>query len=117
MSDHKSDSSFINIYIYIHLSAPFSCRFSSPKSTKTAQIVGTDGKVSLRIELAETGNIRSSLFDTDDDAGDINNKGKMVIDVTKLETLERHMFIEKLIKHIEHDNLRLLQKIRNRIDK
>ncbi|KAJ0764328.1 putative ABC-transporter domain-containing protein [Helianthus annuus] len=27
------------------------------------------------------------------------------------------MFIEKLIKHIEHDNLRLLQKLRKRTDK
>ena len=61
---------------------------------------------------------RSSLFDKDDDdAGGTDNTGKQVIDVTKLGALERHVFIEKLIKHIENDNLRLLRKIRNRIDK
>jgi hypothetical protein len=60
----------------------------------------------------------SSLFDKDDDdAGGTDNRGKQVIDVTKLGALERHVFIEKLIKHIENDNLRLLRKIRNRIDK
>ncbi|XP_062144822.1 pleiotropic drug resistance protein 3-like isoform X2 [Alnus glutinosa] len=62
--------------------------------------------------------LRSSLFDKDhDDADDTDNKGKQVIDVSKLGDVERHVFIEKLIKHIEHDNLLLLQKIRNRIDK
>lgn len=40
-----------------------------------------------------------------------------VVDVTKLGALERHEFIEKLIKNIEHDNLHLLQRIRNRIDR
>ncbi|KAD3067411.1 hypothetical protein E3N88_35291 [Mikania micrantha] len=53
--------------------------------------------------------LRSSLFDEED--------GKKVVDVTKLLAPERHMFIEKLIKHIEHDNLRLLQKLRERTDK
>jgi hypothetical protein len=61
--------------------------------------------------------LRSSLFDKDDDdTGATDNNGKKVIDVTKLGALERHVFIEKLIKHIENDNLRLLRKIRNRID-
>ncbi|XP_021594312.1 pleiotropic drug resistance protein 3 [Manihot esculenta] len=45
------------------------------------------------------------------------NKGKRIVNVAKLGAQERHMFIEKLIKHIEHDNLRLLQKLRKRIDK
>ncbi|XP_035835314.1 pleiotropic drug resistance protein 3 isoform X2 [Helianthus annuus] len=53
--------------------------------------------------------LRSSLFDEEN--------GKKVVDVTKLLPAERHMFIEKLIKHIEHDNLRLLQKLRKRTDK
>jgi hypothetical protein len=61
--------------------------------------------------------LRSSLFDKDDDdTGATDNNGKKVINVTKLGALERHVFIEKLIKHIENDNLRLLRKIRNRID-
>ncbi|CAK9136211.1 unnamed protein product [Ilex paraguariensis] len=54
--------------------------------------------------------LRSSLFDE-------NEGGKRVVDVTKLDAVERHMFIDKLIKHIENDNLRLLQKFRKRLDK
>ncbi|XP_076956671.1 pleiotropic drug resistance protein 3-like [Bidens hawaiensis] len=54
--------------------------------------------------------LKSSLFDDE-------NIGKKVVDVTKLLAPERHMFIEKLIKHIENDNLRLLQKLRKRTDK
>jgi len=42
---------------------------------------------------------------------------KKVVDVTKLGALERRLLIEKLIKHIENDNLRLLQKQRERIDR
>ncbi|KAK6915724.1 Plant PDR ABC transporter associated [Dillenia turbinata] len=61
--------------------------------------------------------LRSSLFDEYDDESKPDAKGKRVIDVTALGALERHMFIEKLIKHIQHDNLRLLQKIRRRIDR
>ncbi|KAH7513560.1 hypothetical protein FEM48_Zijuj12G0213100 [Ziziphus jujuba var. spinosa] len=50
--------------------------------------------------------LRTSLFE-----------GKRVVDVAKLGALERHLFIDKLIKHIENDNLRLLRKLRNRIDR
>ena len=62
--------------------------------------------------------ITSAIFDVDDgmDANS-ENKGQRVIDVSKLGAQERHIFIEKLIKHIENDNLRLLQKLRKRIDK
>ncbi|XP_061351458.1 pleiotropic drug resistance protein 3-like isoform X2 [Gastrolobium bilobum] len=58
--------------------------------------------------------INSALFDVHDG---METKGKQVVDVSKLGAQERHMFIEKLIKHIENDNLRLLQKLRKRIDK
>ncbi|KAH7542900.1 hypothetical protein FEM48_Zijuj02G0124200 [Ziziphus jujuba var. spinosa] len=61
--------------------------------------------------------IRSSLFDKDDEKGGDDEKVKRVVDVTKLGDEERHLFIEKLIKHIENDNLELLRKIRNRIDR
>ncbi|XP_031274859.1 pleiotropic drug resistance protein 3-like [Pistacia vera] len=54
--------------------------------------------------------LKSSLFDSD-------GEEKSVVDVTKLGPLQKHAFIEKLIKHIEHDNLNLLRKIRKRIDK
>ncbi|KAG6408624.1 hypothetical protein SASPL_131642 [Salvia splendens] len=59
--------------------------------------------------------LRSSLFN-ETSAGD-EAGGRKVVDVTKLGAPERHMFIEKLLKHIEHDNLRLLQKIRKRMDR
>lgn len=59
--------------------------------------------------------LRTSLFD-ENDGNEADGRGRRVVDVTKLGAPERHMFIEKLIKHIEHDNLRLLQKIRKRID-
>uniref|UniRef100_A0A7N0UI28 ABC transporter domain-containing protein n=1 Tax=Kalanchoe fedtschenkoi TaxID=63787 RepID=A0A7N0UI28_KALFE len=42
---------------------------------------------------------------------------KKVVDVTKLGGHERHLFIEKLIKHIENDNLRLLRKLRDRFER
>jgi hypothetical protein len=60
-----------------------------------AQMVGTDEIESLRTD----------------------NKEKRVTDVTKLGPEERHLFIERLIKDIEQDNLGLLRKIRNRIDR
>ncbi|CAI9101371.1 OLC1v1038677C1 [Oldenlandia corymbosa var. corymbosa] len=55
--------------------------------------------------------IRSSLFDENADG-----KKKRMVDVTMLGATERHLFIEKMIRHIEHDNLKLLWKIRQRID-
>ncbi|KAL5849946.1 hypothetical protein ACOSQ4_007959 [Xanthoceras sorbifolium] len=58
--------------------------------------------------------ITTALFDVRDEE---NVARKRLINVTKLGAEELRMFIEKLIKHIENDNLRLLQKIRNRIDK
>ncbi|GLU04057.1 hypothetical protein SLE2022_212240 [Rubroshorea leprosula] len=76
-------------------------------------MVGADEIESLRwaaIERSPTfERLRSSLFD--------QNKGKQVVDVKKLGDLERRLFVEKLIKHIELDNLKLLRKIRKRIDK
>lgn len=65
--------------------------------------------------------LRTSLFDVgDSENGTSSGKeggGKKVVDVTKLGADERRLFIEKIIKHIEHDNLRLLQKLRDRIDR
>lgn len=62
--------------------------------------------------------ITTALFDDYDGEsakGDV--KGRRVVDVTTLGGQERRVFIEKLIKHIENDNLQLLQKIKQRIDK
>ncbi|KAK4835862.1 hypothetical protein QYF36_015451 [Acer negundo] len=81
----------------------------------------TDGEHALQwaaIERLPTfERLKSSLFDEEDEGNLVDGKGKRVIDVTKLGALEQHLFMEKLIKHVEHDNLQLLQKIRKRIDK
>ncbi|KAJ0092911.1 hypothetical protein Patl1_24755 [Pistacia atlantica] len=64
--------------------------------------------------------IRTSLFEVNHDNGGENNdqfEGKRVTDVTKLGGVERRLFIEKLIKHNENDNLRLLQRLKERIDR
>ncbi|KAL6132840.1 hypothetical protein ACLB2K_065079 [Fragaria x ananassa] len=61
--------------------------------------------------------LKSSLFDKGDDGSELDGEGKRVVDVTKLGAMEKHVFIEKLIKHNENDNLRLLRKIRKRIYK
>lgn len=65
--------------------------------------------------LPTSDRVTSALFDAHD--GNEGTKEKRVIDVTKLAAQERHVFIEKLIKHIENDNLRLLRKLRKRIDR
>ncbi|KAM7272910.1 hypothetical protein ACFE04_027574 [Oxalis oulophora] len=65
--------------------------------------------------------LRSSLFDprtaTQQSQSEATDKGKQIVDVTTLDALERRAFIDKLIKHIENDNLKLLKKIRRRMDK
>ncbi|XVF22005.1 hypothetical protein REPUB_Repub12eG0137200 [Reevesia pubescens] len=65
--------------------------------------------------------LRTSLFDQkllnngkEDEGG--RNKVEM-IDVTELGALERRVFIEKLITKIEEDNLQLLKKLKQRIDR
>ncbi|KAI3509212.1 hypothetical protein L1887_24319 [Cichorium endivia] len=60
--------------------------------------------------------LRSSLVDEENGDGH-GVGGKKVVDVTKLLPPERHLFIEKLIKHIENDNSQLLHKLRKRTDK
>jgi hypothetical protein len=59
--------------------------------------------------------LRLSLFDKKEDGE--GEEGKRVVDVTKLEALERHVFVDKLIKKIEEDNCRLLSKFKERMDK
>ncbi|GLT73870.1 hypothetical protein SLA2020_457000 [Shorea laevis] len=65
--------------------------------------------------------LRTSLFEIEHESREGNTgeetEAKRVTDVTKLGAAERHLFIEKLIKHTENDNLRLLHKIRERIDR
>ena len=62
--------------------------------------------------------LRLSLIDDYNNEGDrCDAKGKRIIDVSTVGALDRHMFIEKLIKHVEDDNLHLLHRIRKRINK
>ncbi|KAF8082788.1 hypothetical protein N665_0808s0024 [Sinapis alba] len=58
--------------------------------------------------------ITTALFWNRDETGMRNER--RVMDVSKLEDLDRHLFIDDLIRHVEDDNLRLLQKIKKRID-
>ncbi|CAL5425841.1 unnamed protein product [Camellia sinensis] len=60
--------------------------------------------------------LRTSLFDHKNLHGSKEENGKSMVDVTKLGDLERHVFIENLLKKIEDDNHRLLEKLRGRID-
>jgi hypothetical protein len=46
-----------------------------------------------------------------------DQKGKTMVDVAKVGALERHLFIDQLLKKIEEDNLRLLKKQKERIDR
>lgn len=43
--------------------------------------------------------------------------GKRVVDVTELSGRERHLLVESLINKVEEDNRRLLQKLKERIDR
>ncbi|KAL6960300.1 hypothetical protein U1Q18_042099 [Sarracenia purpurea var. burkii] len=64
--------------------------------------------------------LQTSLFDScdRDDESRTEFEGKRVMtDVTELPAIERHLFIEKIIKNIEKDNLRFLKKLRERIDR
>ncbi|XP_057958988.1 pleiotropic drug resistance protein 3-like [Malania oleifera] len=67
--------------------------------------------------------LRTSLFDPNHDnkapaaAANSSNKGLSTTDVSKLSSLQRQLFVEKLIRQIENDNLRLLHKLRKRIDR
>ncbi|KAL9427077.1 hypothetical protein AB3S75_033796 [Citrus x aurantiifolia] len=81
---------------------------------------GEDAIESAKIERLPTFNrLKSSLFNKEnvEENFEIDGKRKKMIDVTKLESLERRVFINKLIKHVGNDNLRLLQRIRNRVDR
>ncbi|XP_060672517.1 LOW QUALITY PROTEIN: pleiotropic drug resistance protein 3-like [Ziziphus jujuba] len=89
-------------------------------STSTKENDDGDDEVELQwaaIERLPTfERIRSSLFDNEHLNGSKEKEGKSVIDVTKLGAQQRHIFIEKLLKDIEQDNRRLLQKLKERID-
>jgi len=59
----------------------------------------------------------SSSRETVEKFGAWRSSSKRVVDVTKLGAVEKRLFIDRLIKHIENDNLQLLQKLRERMDR
>ncbi|KAK4781954.1 hypothetical protein SAY86_016056 [Trapa natans] len=100
------------------LRSSFRIHTSSFRSTSGVSSAKDDGDDEYELQWAAIERLptferlRSSLFDGEDSGG-----GRAVADITKIGPLQRHLFMEKLIKHIEHDNLKLLQKIRDRIHK
>jgi len=65
----------------------------------------------------EEGASSSSARETVEKFGAWRSSSKRVVDVTKLGAVEKRLFIDRLIKHIENDNLQLLQKLRERMDR
>ncbi|XP_073306955.1 pleiotropic drug resistance protein 3-like isoform X1 [Primulina huaijiensis] len=63
--------------------------------------------------------LRTSVFDISQETTktDAEIEGKRIVNVAKLGALERRLFVQKLIKNVEKDNLRLLKRIRERIDR
>ncbi|KAH7835816.1 hypothetical protein Vadar_030125 [Vaccinium darrowii] len=96
------------------LRSSFQCRTSS--STNTSKLFSLKDDVADECASHRTEIDRLPTFERLGSSLCDENNGTQV-DVTKLGALERHMFVEKLIKHIEDDNLRLLQKMRRRMDK
>ncbi|KAK1295578.1 Pleiotropic drug resistance protein 3 [Acorus calamus] len=60
---------------------------------------------------------RVSLLLKHGNSSDDNDEKRSIVDVSKLEAMERRLLIEKLVRHIEDDNRRLLQNIKQRIDR
>lgn len=87
------------------------------KHEAVAELADGDGNEEIQLlwaaieRLPTFRRIQTSLIDDDDELK------KRVVDVSKIGCEERRVFIDKLIKHIENDNLQLLQKLRERIDR
>ncbi|KAJ3687423.1 hypothetical protein LUZ61_016587 [Rhynchospora tenuis] len=61
--------------------------------------------------------LRTSLFQFRLQGEGEGDGEREAVDVGQLGAMERRLFIESLIKHIEHDNSRLLHEQRQRIDR
>ncbi|KAI4335068.1 hypothetical protein L6164_013749 [Bauhinia variegata] len=79
------------------------------KRIRTSYLEANDDLASCRERESKSRGRRRS--------GREKESGKGVINVPKLTAFERRLLIEKLIKHVEIDNLRLLKKLRERIDR
>ncbi|XP_017975825.1 PREDICTED: pleiotropic drug resistance protein 3 isoform X4 [Theobroma cacao] len=107
-------------YSFRHLASSFRSATSDAVSFKEKD----DDQVELQwaaIERLPTfERLRTSLFDhklLNDGKEDQGRRKMEMIDVTKLGALERRVFIEKLITKIEEDNLQLLKKLKERMDR
>ncbi|KAH7655222.1 Xenobiotic-transporting ATPase protein [Dioscorea alata] len=70
--------------------------------------------------LPTSNRLRTSQFDGGEDKvdhGEHNSNCKRMVDVTKLGAVQKRLLIDSLIKHIENDNLRLLQRQKHRLDR
>lgn len=93
--------------------------FIEENSTSSSSSKHEDDELQLQWaaiqRLPEYERLRFGLLDNYDEDG--KAKGKKVADVGKLSSAEHHLFIENLIKNVEGDHLRLLEKLRDRIKK
>ncbi|KAF3444741.1 hypothetical protein FNV43_RR14434 [Rhamnella rubrinervis] len=81
---------------------------------------------SFRSSISSDGRSSAVEYDIHDDEVELQwaaierlptfERVRSVIDVAKLGAHERRVFVDKLINHVEHDNRRLLQKLKQRID-
>ncbi|KAF5733436.1 hypothetical protein HS088_TW17G00979 [Tripterygium wilfordii] len=65
--------------------------------------------------LPSTKRLRMSIMS--DNEGGEDGEAKRVVDLTKLRAIERRVFIDRVLQKVEEDNHRLLQKLKERIDK
>ncbi|XP_011005974.1 PREDICTED: pleiotropic drug resistance protein 3-like [Populus euphratica] len=128
-NDHKTDSQRMeleestekSIRTSFHNHAPsfISSAATNCDATSLSSLEENEDEIELQwaaIERLPTfRRLRLSLFDRKEDGE--GEEGKRVVDVTKLEALERHVFVDKLIKKIAEDNCKLLSKFKERIDK
>lgn len=70
----------------------------------------------IDVDINESGRSTSSTGSTSSGIR-LRSDSKRVVDVTKLGAVERRLLIDKLLQHIEKDNLHLLQKLRQRIER
>ncbi|XP_027917974.1 pleiotropic drug resistance protein 3-like [Vigna unguiculata] len=69
------------------------------------------------VDITQEDSTSRSARETVEKFGAWRSSSKRVVDVTKLGAVEKRLFIDRLIKHIENDNLQLLQKLRERMDR
>ncbi|WVZ10429.1 hypothetical protein V8G54_014959 [Vigna mungo] len=69
------------------------------------------------VDITQEDSTSSKARETVEKFGAWRSSSKRVVDVTKLGAVEKRLFIDRLIQHIENDNLQLLQKLRERMDR